>query len=113
MGLLVDTVFVWVTDLAGSVEWYRSLGLASGPRFGPWQSLATAGETRFALHEGVREPGIATAVISFRVDDLDAELSRLAGLGIVPSDSEVTDTGEARFITFIDPDGNEIQLLER
>jgi predicted enzyme related to lactoylglutathione lyase len=51
-------------------------------------------------------------VISFRVPDLRAEIERLAGEGIAPID-EVTDSGTARFVTFADPDGNEIQLLER
>jgi predicted enzyme related to lactoylglutathione lyase len=33
--------------------------------------------------------------------------------GIVATVPEITDTGAARFTTFTDPDGNEIQLLER
>jgi predicted enzyme related to lactoylglutathione lyase len=70
------------------------------------------GETRFALHQGIRPEGGSTAVISFRVPDLRAEIERLAGEGIAPID-EVTDSGTARFVTFADPDGNEIQLLER
>lgn len=113
MSLQVDTVFIWVTDLARSLEWYSALGLEPGPRFGPWQNVVVAGETRFALHEGPRAPGPSTAVPSFRVDDLDATIERLSGRRIAPSDHEITDTGVARFITFRDPDGNDVQLLER
>ena len=40
-------------------------------------------------------------------------MSRLAADGITPTDREVTDTGMARFTTYLDPDGNEVQLLER
>jgi hypothetical protein len=54
----------------------------------------------------------STAVVSFRVDALEEEVARLAGLDIEPRD-EMTDSGTARFITYLDPDGNEIQLLER
>ncbi len=40
-------------------------------------------------------------------------MERLAADGIHPTDREVTDTGMARFTTYLDPDGNEVQLLER
>jgi catechol 2,3-dioxygenase-like lactoylglutathione lyase family enzyme len=109
----VDTVFVWVTDLDRSVEWYAELGIAAGPRYGAWQAMAVDGETTFALHEGDRPPGQATGAVAFRVDDLDAQIERLARSGIESTDDETTDTGVARFTTFSDPDGNDIQLLER
>jgi predicted enzyme related to lactoylglutathione lyase len=51
-------------------------------------------------------------VPSFRVDDLDDAISRLAAAGIDPTDPSITDTGVARFTTFTDPDGNQVQLLE-
>lgn len=108
----VDTVFIWVNDLEESLDWYRQVGFEPGPRYGTWQVMNVEGETRFALHQGIREPGPSTSVSSFRVDDLQAEIDRLARLGIEPSD-EITDSGTARFVTFVDPDGNEIQLLQR
>jgi predicted enzyme related to lactoylglutathione lyase len=74
--------------------------------------MAVGGDTNFALHEGARGDGEATAVIAFAVDDLDSEIDRLSAGGIAPVD-QVNDTGAARFATFIDPDGNRIQLLER
>jgi catechol 2,3-dioxygenase-like lactoylglutathione lyase family enzyme len=112
MSVRLDTVFVWVTDLEHSIEWYRSLGIEPGRRHGAWQAMVTDGETRFALHQGERPSGQATAVMAFGVTDLEAEMARLAELGISPIDA-VTDTGMARFTTFADPDGNEIQLLQR
>lgn len=112
MGLQVDTVFIWVTDLEESLEWYRAIGFDPGPRYDTWQVMTVDGETRFALHQGIRSEGPSTAVISFRVDDLAGEVARLADLGIEPRD-DLTDSGTARFLTFLDPDGNEIQLLER
>lgn len=113
MALQVDTVFVWVTDLDRSVDWYAQLGIEAGPRYGDWQTMTVDGETRFALHHGERSEGPSTSVPSFRVGDLDAEIERLSSLGIEPTDAEITDTGVARFTTFTDPDGNAIQLLER
>lgn len=106
-------MFVWVADLDRSVAWYSSLGIDPGPRYGAWQDMTVEGETRFALHQGDRPPGAATGAVAFRVGDLDEEIARLSGMGIEPSEQEVTDTGVARFITFTDPDGNDIQLLER
>lgn len=113
MSLQVDTVFVWVNDLEQSLDWYSAIGFEPGERYGPWQNLQVDGEVAFALHHGIRNVGPATAVISFRVDSLAAEIQRLSALSIEPSGDEITDTGTARFATFTDPDGNEIQLLER
>lgn len=109
----LDTVFIWVNDLDRSLDWYRIIGIEPGPRYGVWQEMRLDGETRFALHEGNRPGGQSTAVPSFRVGDLDAEIERLGSLGVAPSDTGITDTGAARFITFVDPDGNQVQLLER
>ena len=113
MPFQLDTLFVWVNDLDRSVEWYSKLGVEAGPRHGPWQEMKLGGEVRFALHLGERLPGESTAVPALRVDDLDHEMSRLAELGIRSTDREITDTGTARFAGFHDPDGNEIQLMER
>jgi predicted enzyme related to lactoylglutathione lyase len=113
MAFRVDTVFVWVTDLPRAVEWYELLGIAAGPNYGDWQSMETSSQAQFALHRGARGPGAATAVVAFGVEDLEAEISRLAAVGIMPADEAVTDTGVAKFITYNDPDGNDIQLLER
>lgn len=113
MALQVDTVFVWVTDIDSSLDWYQAIGFTPGPRYGPWQSIDVDGDTQFALHQGIRDPGMSTSVPSFRVTDLEAELARLCQLDIQPTDAGITDTGTGRFTTFTDPDDNEIQLVER
>lgn len=113
MALSVDTVFFWVTDLDRSVAWYRRLGIEAGPRYGAWQVMTVDGDARFGLHQGSRPAAVSTAGIAFGVDDLDAEMERLAADGITPSDPDVTDTGAARFTTYLDPEGNEVQLLQR
>lgn len=113
MTFQLDTVFVWVTDMERAVDWYAKFGIGAGDRYGAWQNMRLGGDTRFALHQGERSSGPSTSVPSFRVGDLDAEIRRLENLGIEPTDPEITDTGVARFTTFTDPDGNQIQLLER
>ena len=113
MAFQVDTVFVWVSELDESAGWYRQFGIEPGPRYGAWQTMLVDGEAHFALHEGPRHDGPSTGAVAFRVDDLQHEIERLAGMAIHPSDEEITDTGIARFITFQDPDGNDVQLLER
>ena len=113
MAYQVDTVFVWVADATESAGWYAQFGVEAGPRYGGWQTMIVDGDTHFALHEGPREKGPSSGAIAFRVDDLEHEIERLAGLAITPSDKEITDTGISRFITFHDPDGNDVQLLER
>ena len=113
MAFQVDTVFVWVTDLGRSVEWYSQFGIEAGSNYGTWQNMNLGGDTRFALHQGARADGPSTGAVAFQVGDLDAEIERLAALGISPTDQEITKTGIARFITFQDPDGNDVQMLER
>ena len=113
MAISVDTVFVWVTDLNRAVEWYARFGIDAGPAYGDWQTMNVDGDTKFALHRGNRPEGGSTGAVAFGVDDLDSEMARLATLGIRPTDQTVTDTGVARFTTYRDPDGNDLQLLER
>lgn len=113
MPFQVDTVFLWVSDAAESVGWYSQFGIEPGPRYGGWQTMIVDGDTLFALHEGPRAKDASTAAVAFRVEDLDREIQRLAGLAIKPTDDAITDTGIARFTTFQDPDGNDVQLLER
>ena len=113
MSFSIDTVFVWVTDLDRSVHWYSSFGIEAGPGYGNWQPMVVDGEVTFALHKGARTEGPSTGGIAFRVANLDVEIARLAAEGIDPADSEITDTGAARFTTYRDQDGNDVQLLER
>ncbi len=93
MTFQLDTVFLWVSDLDRSVDWYAKLGIQAGERHGDWQNMKLDGQVRFALHEGERPQGPSTAVPSFLVGDLDAEIRRLENLGVEPADPEITDTG--------------------
>ena len=110
----LDTVFLWVSDLDRSVEWYRDrLGIRPGPRHGDWQVMVIDGDVTFALHRSPEEVTPSrSAVLGFRVDDLPTATEDLAASGVEPVDQTVTDTGFKRFRTFADPDGHLIQLIE-
>jgi predicted enzyme related to lactoylglutathione lyase len=110
----LDLVFYWVTDLAGAVGFYRDvLGLDLLRQDADRWAEFDAGGRRFALHtvgEGQALPrGGATAVFSVR--DLDRAKLALAAHGVTSvHDGDVE--GYARFSSFLDPDGNEFQLIE-
>lgn len=111
--MFIDTVFVWVADLDASVPFYRDvIGIEAGPRYGVWQRMVVSEGSGFALHEGPEPSGGQRAVVVFRVDDLDSEIERLAGIGHHPVD-EITENGFDRFCTWQDPDGTHVQLIER
>lgn len=74
MAYQVDTVFVWVEEISEAVGWYREFGIEPGPRNHGWQDMLVDGEVFFALHEGPRHQEPATAVVAFRVDDLEREM---------------------------------------
>ena len=110
-------VTVWTDDLERLVEFYRgTLGLTLRDRHNGWANFAF-GEMRLnlGLHDGVhgRAKDPYRVMLSFRVDDIDAEYSRLSEQGVefirVP---EKEDWG-GMVATFLDPDGNVLQLLEK
>lgn len=97
-----------VNDWPASVAWYRSvLGLRQLMRVEAESfALFDAGGCRLALKAGESRPG--GVLLALEVDDLDAWLSRLAGLVGPP---EVSDEGYRR-ARLRDPDGHEIRLFE-
>lgn len=109
----LDHVFYWVADMDRAVEFYRDvLGLRLVRRDGGAWAEFDAGATRFALHgaaEGRTAPSGGTA--SFRVRDLDAAKILLAERGVA-LDHEGEVEGYARFASFLDPDGNTVQVIE-
>lgn len=109
----IDVVFYWVSDLDAVLPFYTDvLGLEAGPRYGDWQEFRIGGTARFALHGGAPPRTGATATVSFAVESLENAMSELAAAGHHPTD-EITDTGAARFVTYEDPEGNPVQILER
>jgi catechol 2,3-dioxygenase-like lactoylglutathione lyase family enzyme len=110
----LDLVFYWVSDLQRAVTFYRDvLGLKLIRQDSATWAEFDAGGHRFALHSvGDGQPvsgGGATAV--FAVGDLDRARSELSVKGVTFT-HEGDVEGYARFASFLDPDGNTIQLIE-
>ena len=110
-------VTVWTEDLERLVGFYRdTLGLALRGSHNGWANFAF-GEMRLNLGSHDRVHGYTKdpfrIMLSFRVDDINAEYGRLSAEGVeflrVP---EKEDWG-GKVATFLDPDGNVLQLLEK
>lgn len=95
-----------VRDWPGAVAWYRD-------RFGLTLSLLDE-EGRYALFaEGVAlKAGEPTkARLLFRVDDLDATVSKLLGRGLSPESQAVSDAEAYRSASFHDADRHELVVF--
>jgi catechol 2,3-dioxygenase-like lactoylglutathione lyase family enzyme len=110
----LDLTFYWVSDMDRAVAFYRDvLGLRLVRRDeDKWVEFDSGGR-RLALHsiaEGQpMSPGGATAV--FTVDDLDRAKSELSARGVrFVHEGDVA--GYARFASFLDPEGNTVQIIE-
>jgi predicted enzyme related to lactoylglutathione lyase len=101
-----------VSDWDTSVHWYGEvLGLLLVPPTEPGKfALFESGGCRVALIAGEPVPG--GVQLTFEVDDLAAELARLAKVGIVPvKPMKVSPEGYRRAIV-LDPDGYRVCLFE-
>ncbi len=108
----IERVWFWVQDMDRALKFYTEvLGLELVHRHGDeWAELASE-PVHLALHGGDgHEPG---GTVVFEVEDLDEARFALELRGVVfePHAGEVE--GVARFVSFADPDGNRLQLIER
>lgn len=108
----IERVWFWVADMDRALKFYTEvLGLELVRRYGDeWAELACE-PVRLALHGGDGHAPGGTVV--FEVEDLDEARFALELRGVVfePHAGEVE--GVARFVSFADPDGNRLQLIER
>jgi predicted enzyme related to lactoylglutathione lyase len=101
-----------VADWPAAVAWYRDvLGLAvvlrvEADRF----ALLKAGSGQVALKAGRPRPG--SALLAFEVEDLPAELERLAALGVTPEAPMKTSPEGYRRALLRDPDGYRLCLYD-
>jgi catechol 2,3-dioxygenase-like lactoylglutathione lyase family enzyme len=104
-----------VTDLAAARRFYEeSLGLRLTHSFADQWFEYDLGDTTFAIAAADAEHPVPTrgAVVAFEVDDLQAEVARLKGLGIAPT-RDVAETPVCQLASVRDPDGNAILLHQR
>jgi predicted enzyme related to lactoylglutathione lyase len=110
----LDLILYWVSDMDRAIAFYRDLlGLRLIRRDEDKWAELDAGGRRLALHSVAdgesMKPGGATAV--FSVEDLDRAKAELAARGI-SFGHEGDVTGYGRFASFLDSEGNTVQLIE-
>jgi catechol 2,3-dioxygenase-like lactoylglutathione lyase family enzyme len=110
----IGGVFFRARDPQALRAWYAAhLGLEDGPGGAPWRQAA--GHTVFAPFPADTDyfPATKAFMLNFRVDDLDALMSRLAAAGIaVETRPEEWDGPHGRFARIHDPEGNAIELWQ-
>ena len=95
-----------VRDFAAARGWYETL--FGEPSFFPHDTEAVwtlAGERSVYVVEAPESAG--HSVVMLFVDDLDAQLAKIAGRGLEPDERETYGNG-VRKVTYRDPDGNEV-----
>ena len=117
----IGGVFLKAHDPKALADWYsRHLGIElSAGHFGKnflWtdEVPATTGMTVWSLFPVDTKyfgPGTQTAMINFRVDDLEALLQQLAEAGVW-IDTKREDYEYGRFAWIMDPEGNRVELWQ-
>ncbi len=110
-------VTVWTDDLESLVGFYGdTLGLTLRGRHNGWANFAF-GELRLNLGVHDLVQGQAKdpyrVMLSFRVDDIEAEYTRLSAQGVRFIRVPEKESWGGMVATFLDPDGNVLQLLEK
>lgn len=109
----LEMVILFVSDVNASVTWYQTvLGLTVVAQHGDFASLQ-AGDSRVALHGGLEQPAGAreqTTMPVFAVADYEAAKQQLEALGC--HFYFENSTPAAQFGSFLDPDGNPLQIMQ-
>jgi predicted enzyme related to lactoylglutathione lyase len=119
MILGIDVAFIHTPHRA-LADWYADvLGLPKGFGDDGWQSFEVADGSRFAIdytafpRSAVEKQAI---ILSFKVDDIRQAVEMLTTRGVTfyPSaETAIFDVGPSLVATFLDPDGNWMQLSQR
>ncbi|WP_020673045.1 VOC family protein [Amycolatopsis nigrescens] len=111
MSVLGLLAVVPVTDHDTAIAWYTEL-LERAPDTRPMPGLAEWQVTGAGLIQVFADRARAgRTLLNLAIDDLDAEISRLAGHGVRVGEVSTVTSG-ARLATVTDPDGNTITLIQ-
>ena len=109
----LEMVIIFVSDVEHSISWYQdTLGMSLLSHHGDFAALR-AGESQIGLHGGANT-GIdlrnAGTMPVFQVSDYQMARDKLVSRGceFIFEDS----AGESQFGTFLDPDGNPLQIMQ-
>ena len=114
----VHSTFIWTEDYPGLMSFYRdTVGLVpefESEGFAMFKA-ATGAQLGLGLHSEVkgqsREP--VRVMVNFAVDNCQGEYERLSGKGVkFVKEPEVQPGDGGNLATFVDPDGNTLQLFQ-
>ena len=109
----IGGVFFRASDPDALRRWYREHLGVGGEGYTPWEQ--SAGPTLFMPFAGDTDywPKSKSWMINYRVDGLDALMSKLRHAGIAVETNPAWDSPETgRFARLHDPEGNPIELWE-
>src|SRR5436309_304836 len=111
----MDTVLQYVSDLEAAARFYgETLGMEIGdkrPEFGFVTILPGGLHPGLMLMRGQAEIGRGGSQIVFHVDNVMAAFQRLGALG-VRFHGEPVDLPPGKYVSFEDPDGNLLALID-
>ncbi len=107
-------VIIWTEDLKSLLPFYRdTLGLGTQMEADEFAVLE-GGQLALGRHSEVkgksRDPN--RMMVNLNVDDCQAEYQRLSGSGVQFIRKPSQDPGGFTIATFLDPDGNTLQLFQ-
>ena len=109
----VGGIFLRAQDPKALYQWYEEhLGIPKSDGGFMFMGEEAQGVTVFALFPAETDyfgPGKQSAMINFRVDDLDGVMSKLKSSGV---ETRQEDSSYGRFGWFTDPEGNRVELWE-
>jgi glyoxylase I family protein len=128
--LAIDHLAMCCHDVNKQVEWYcKIMGMKRVGDDGKWPASVVIGfegnTNGGAMMElmPVRDPGASAETFArfqhglrhfaFRVDDFDAAYKRLGEMGVKFLFEPVQAVGGGKIVSFRDPEGNEVQIVQR
>jgi catechol 2,3-dioxygenase-like lactoylglutathione lyase family enzyme len=110
----LQATMISVADFQKSTDFYGALGMKLGAKYNSfeWELAwddATQGSSIVMVHHKPSELASAKASFLIFVPNLQAAMDKLKALGHLPS-SEKT-VGPTRVVSYVDPDGNNIEIL--
>ncbi|MEX0800226.1 MAG: VOC family protein [Dehalococcoidia bacterium] len=114
----IPFVIVWTEDVQRLVPFYRdTLGLAPEMETPEFVSFKSDGGAQMAIGQHSEVRGKSSdplrVMVNFQVDDCREEYERLAGKGVEFIRAASEDQGGSILATFLDPDGNTLQLFQQ